>query len=225
MQIDSHQHFWKFTADEFPWIKPDWPIRRDYLPADLAPLLQRHGITSSVAVQARQSLEETRWLLQLAEAHSWIAGVVGWVDLCSNQVEKSLDEFKSQRKFVGVRHVVQDERDDAFMLRSDFHRGIAALRRFGLTYDILIFPRQLPAAIGLVAQFPEQKFVVDHLAKPPIAATMFSPWREQIEQLARFSNVFCKLSGFLTEADWKLWREADFSPYFDVVLAAFGASA
>jgi L-fuconolactonase len=223
MQIDSHQHFWKFTADEFPWIKPDWPIRQDYLPADLAPLLQHHGITRSVAVQARQSLEETRWLLQLAEAHSWIAGVIGWVDLCSDHVEESLDEFKSHRKFVGVRHVVQDEPDDAFMLRSDFRRGIAALRSFGLTYDILIFPCQLSAAIDLVSQFPEQKFVVDHLAKPPIAATIFSPWREQIEELAKLPNVFCKLSGFMTEADWQSWREADFNPYFDVALAAFGA--
>ncbi len=223
MQIDSHQHFWKFDAEQFPWIRPEWPICRDFLPTHLAPLHDRFGITGSVAVQARQSHEETRWLLELAREHQSIVGVVGWVDLCSTRVEQTLEEFSAHPKLVGVRHVVQDEPDEKFLQRVDFRRGIAALHRFGLAFDILIYSRQLPAAIELVSHFPSQKFVVDHLAKPPIASALLSPWREQIKRFAGFPNVYCKLSGLITEANWRLWRAADFDPYFDVVLAAFGA--
>jgi L-fucono-1,5-lactonase len=222
MQIDAHQHFWKYNAEEFKWMRLDWPIRKDYLPADLQPLLQRCGIGGSVAVQARQSIAETQWLLDLASRHDFVLGVVGWIDVCSDKIEVSLDKFKGHSKLVGIRHVVQDEPDDDFTLRPDFQRGIAALAGYDLTYDILIFPRQLPAAIQLAERFPNQPFVLDHMAKPPIADKEISPWREGIERLARSSNVFCKLSGFLTEANWQAWQQQDFRPYFNTVLDAFG---
>jgi len=148
MRIDSHQHFWRFNPADYGWMKPDWPIRRDFLPVDLEPELRARSLDGCVAVQARQSFLESRWLLELADGTSRIQGVVGWVDLRSPNVEQELEEFVAHPKFVGVRHVVQDEPDDGFMLRKDFQRGIAALHRFGLTYDLLVFPRQLPAAIA-----------------------------------------------------------------------------
>lgn len=222
MRIDSHQHFWRFIPADFGWMKPGWPIRRDFLPADLAPELRAHDLDGCVAVQARQNLAESRWLLELAEGDSMIRGVVGWVDLRSPNVAKELEEFAERPKLVGVRHVVQDEPDDGFMLREDFQRGIAALRRFGLTYDLLVFPRQLPAAIALGRKFPEQPFVLDHLAKPPIKDGALSPWRERIRELAKLPNVTCKVSGMATEADWQNWRADDFKPYLEVVFEAFG---
>lgn len=222
MKLDSHQHFWRHDAEQYPWMKPEWPIRRDFLPPDLKPLLDAAGLDGSIAVQARQTLQENRFLLDLAAGHPLIQGVVGWVDLCSDRVEEQLAEFARHPKFVGVRHVVQDEPDDAFMLRREFRRGIRKLRQFGLAYDILIYPRQLPAAIKLVGEFPEQSFVLDHIAKPPIKAGIFSPWREKIRELAGFPNVHCKVSGMVTEADWANWKPEDFRPYLDVVFEAFG---
>jgi L-fuconolactonase len=222
MTIDSHQHFWKYTPAEYPWMKPEWPIRRDFLPPDLAPLLKAAGLDGCVAVQAQQTVAEARWLLSLADAHPIIKGVVGWVDLQSDRVEEQLAELARHPRFVGVRHVVQDEPDDNFMLRPAFQRGIGKLRQFNLAYDLLVFPKQLPAAIQLVANFPEQRFVLDHIAKPPIAAGALSPWREQIRELAAAPNVWCKVSGMVTEAKWVGWRAEDFRPYLDVVFAAFG---
>ncbi|HTL17192.1 MAG TPA: amidohydrolase family protein [Patescibacteria group bacterium] len=222
MRIDSHQHFWNYSSAEYPWIDSQWPIRRDFLPADLEPELLRNQLDGSVAVQARQSLEETRWLLQLAESFPLIKGVVGWVDLRSPAVEQQLGEFASHPRFVGVRHVVQDEPDDRFMLREDFQRGIGTLRKFGLTYDILIYPRQLPAALELAQSFPEQPFVLDHLAKPFIRDRAISPWSEEIRRLARCPNVMCKASGLVTEAKWHQWHLEDFQPYLQVVFEAFG---
>ncbi len=223
MNIDSHQHFWKYTPAEYPWMKPEWPIRRDFLPPDLAPLLKAVGLEGCVAVQAQQTVAEARWLLSLADTHPIIKGVVGWVDLQSDRVEEQLAEFARHPRFVGVRHVVQDEPDDNFMLRPAFQRGIGKLRQFNLAYDLLVFPKQLPAAIQLVANFPEQRFVLDHIAKPPIAAGTLSPWREQLRELAKAPNVWCKVSGMVTEAKWDGWRAEDFRPYLDVVFAAFGA--
>ena len=222
MRIDSHQHFWRFNPAEYGWMKSDWPIRRDFLPVDLEPELRARNLDSCVAVQARQSLAESRWLLELAERASIIHGVVGWVDLRSTRVAKELEEFAQHPKFVGVRHVVQDEPDDQFMLREDFQRGIAALNDFGLTYDLLIFPRQLPAAVTLAQNFPEQPFVLDQLAKPPIRDGALEPWGEQIRQLAKLPNVACKVSGLVTEANWHHWRADDFKPYLEVVFEAFG---
>ena len=227
MHIDSHQHFWSYTAAEYPWIGDGMErLARDYLPADLEPPAVAAGIGGTVAVQARQTLEETRWLLDLAERHPLIRGVVGWVDLRSGDVHGQLRELAPRDKFVGVRHVVQDEPDPRFLLGAEFVRGLQRLRPHGLTYDLLLYPQQLPAAVELVAQLPEQPFVLDHLAKPRIAtwtqAGDRDNWRRDIEALAKHKNVCCKLSGLVTEAAWRQWRRADFMPYLDVALAAFG---
>lgn len=224
MRIDSHQHFWRFNPTDYGWMKPDWPIRRDFLPADLEPELRACNLDGCVAVQARQCLEESRWLLGQANEADIIRGVVGWVDLRSSDVTRQLEEFAKHPKFVGVRHVVQDELDDNFMLREDFQRGIAALRDFDLTYDLLVFPKQLPAAIALAQKFLKQPFVLDHIAKPQIKDGVLSPWREQIRELAKLPNVMCKISGMVTEADWQHWTAGDFKPYLDVVFEAFGPS-
>jgi L-fuconolactonase len=223
MRIDAHQHFWKYGPAEYGWINDNMAVlKRDYLPKDLKPLLAAEGFDGSVAVQARQDLEETRWLLELAEENDIIKGIVGWVDLCSPEVTKQLERFTSHPKFVGVRHVLQDEPDDEFMLRGDFRRGIAQLRNYGLTYDLLLFPRHLPVALKLVREFPEQRFVLDHIAKPLIADGAIEPWNRDIQELAKFENVGCKVSGMVTEARWKEWRVEDFRPYLDVIFEAFG---
>lgn len=223
MKIDAHQHFWRYSPQEYGWIGPDMAVlQQDRLPADLAPLLEASGIEGTVAVQARQTLKETWWLLALADQYEFIKGVVGWVDLRSPDLYDQLACFGAHPKFRGVRHVVQDEADDRFMLRDDFLRGIGRLAEFGLTYDILIFPRHLPVACELVARFPEQPFVLDHIAKPFIRDGVLEPWATDLRRLAAFPNVWCKVSGLITEADWHGWRRADFRPYLDVVLEAFG---
>jgi len=222
MRLDSHQHFWNYSEDQYPWIQPSWPIRRSFLPVDLEPLLKSAGIDGSIAVQARQTLEESRWLLELADQSPIIKGVVGWVDLRSDAVEDQLAQFANHPKFVGVRHVVQDEPDDDFMIRPEFLRGISKLKQFGLHYDVLIFPKQLPAAIKLLQRFPEQPFVLDHIAKPHIKDGVISPWREQIQELAKAPNLMCKVSGMITEAKVPGWRHDQFVPYLDVVTEAFG---
>jgi L-fuconolactonase len=222
MHLDSHQHFWSYDAAQYPWIAPGSPLQRNWLPPDLAPLLASVKIDGCIAVQARQIIEESHWLLELAEHHSIVKGVVGWVDLRSPKVEHDLAALAPHPKFCGVRHVVQDEPDVNFMLGEEFQRGISKLRAHKLTYDILIFPRQLPAAIELVRRFPEQPFVLDHIAKPPIMDGTLSPWREQIRELAKMPNVQCKVSGMVTEADLAAWKPADFKPYLDVVFESFG---
>jgi L-fuconolactonase len=223
VRIDSHQHFWSYSGEQYPWIQADWPIKRDFLPADLEPLLEATGFNGTIAVQARQTIEESRWLLQLADESPIIKGVVGWVDLRSTEVESHLAELSQHPKFVGVRHVVQDEPDDGFMLGDAVQNGISKLKPFGLTYDILIFPKQLPAAIKLVEAFPEQAFVLDHVAKPSIKDGVIDPWRERIQELARHRNCWCKVSGMVTEANWSDWKPEDFKPYLDVVFDSFGA--
>jgi L-fuconolactonase len=221
MRIDAHQHFWQFNASEYPWIQRNWPIRKDFLPADLEPLLRQAKLGATIAVQARQHLQETDWLLSLADQHPFIAGVVGWVDLRSPRVADQL-AHRRHRKLLGVRHVVQDEPDDRFLLDPAFVRGVNELRHFNLAYDLLVYPRQLPAAIELVDKLPEQRFVLDHIAKPPIRDRRLDPWREHIRILAQSPNVFCKVSGMVTEADWTGWKPGDFRPYLDVVFEAFG---
>jgi L-fuconolactonase len=222
MHIDSHQHFWNYSAAEYPWIAPGTPLERNWLPADLEAAAAPLGVQGSVAVQARQSLEESRWLLELAAQSPFIKGVVGWVDLRSDRVEEELAPLAANPKFVGVRHVVQAEPDAAFMLQPAFLRGIEKLRQFNLAYDFLLFPKQLPAAIQVAAQFPEQPFVLDHIAKPLIRAGLMKPWREDIRELARHGNVHCKISGLVTEAKFTGWKPDDFRPYLDVVVEAFG---
>lgn len=198
-------------------------IRRDFLPEDLDSELSESKFDGSVAVQARQTLDETRWLLELAEATPKIFGVVGWVDLCSPDAHAQLKEFARNPKLVGLRHVVQAEPDDRFLLRPDFLRGIALLEEFELAYDILIYARHLPVAAEFVAQFPRQRFVLDHLAKPPIKAGEIDRWADGIRRLAAFPNVFCKLSGLVTEADWQQWAQEQIHPYLDVAFDAFGS--
>jgi L-fuconolactonase len=224
MRIDSHQHFWRYSSAEYPWIPAGTPLERDWLPADLESLQRPLNFDGSVAVQARQSIAESDWLLGLADAAPRILGVVGWVDLRSAQVGRDLERLARHPRFVGVRHVVQDEPDDAFLLRSDFLRGIALLKDFGLTYDLLVYPRQLPAAIRLVERFPSQPFVLDHIAKPFIKAGTLEPWASLVRQLATFPNLVCKISGMVTEADHQHWQTSDFTPFLDLVIDAFGPS-
>ncbi len=224
MKIDSHQHFWNYQPEEYPWMQGDKmnPIRRDFGPSDLWQEQAKAGLKGSIAVQARQSLKESEWLLELTERDTRILGVVGWVDMRSESVEAELEKFSSREKFVGVRHVVHDEPDDEFMLRPDFLRGLGKLHRYGMTYDLLLFPKHLPIAVKVVQKFPEQPFVLDHIAKPFIKEGILRPWYRQIAQLAAFSNVYCKVSGMVTEAAWRAWRARDFRPYLDIVFDAFG---
>jgi len=225
MKIDSHQHFWSYNSNEYGWISNDMEIlQKDYLPDHLKTELSSTGFDGSVAVQARQSLAETQWLLNLADQHSFIKGVIGWVDLCSPDVEEHLIQFSGNPKLVGIRHVIHDEQDENFMLRKSFMRGIAYLKKFGLTYDILVFPRHLSNTIQLVSQFPEQVFILDHIAKPSIKDKKISPWKEHIEKLARFRNVYCKLSGMVTEANVKNWQQEELIPYLNIVFDAFGTN-
>jgi L-fuconolactonase len=222
IRIDAHQHFWRYDAAHYAWIDESMSIlQEDFLPERLEPLLQRNGFSGSVAVQASTSVAETRYYLELSDQHPSIRGVVGWVNLCAPDVEAVLADVARHPKLVGIRHVVQAEPAD-FMNRPDFRRGIGWLSRFGLAYDILIYARQLPAAIDLVRAFPEQRFVLDHIGKPPIRSGEIEPWRSQMRQLAASENVYCKLSGMVTEADWRSWKLADLAPYLEVALECFG---
>jgi L-fuconolactonase len=222
-RIDAHQHFWRYAAATHAWIDDSMAaLKRDFLPADIEPHLPAAGLDGCVAVQAQQSVEETRWLLALSDEHPFVRGVVGWVDLCAPGVEDELRRLASHPKLKGIRHIVQDEPDDRFVLRAEFMRGIAALAAFDLAYDILVYPRQMPAAIELAAAFPQQRFVLDHLGKPPIGAGEIDAWARGIAALSRNRNVSCKLSGMVTEADWQHWSPAGFTPYLDVAMDWFG---
>jgi L-fuconolactonase len=198
-------------------------LRHDFLPANLEQAMRTAGVDGSVAVQARQSVAETRWLLELAEECASIRGVVGWVPLADPELEPMLESFAGRAKLKGVRHVVQDEPDDDFILRKDFNEGVAQLLDHGLVYDILIHERHLPQAAEFVKRHPAQVFVLDHLAKPRIRERVLEPWRERLLRLAESENVYCKLSGLVTEADWSAWTLDDLRPYMDVALEAFGA--
>jgi L-fuconolactonase len=225
MRIDAHQHFWMYSEREYGWIDDSMAaLRRDFLPADLKPELERNGFQGCVAVQARQTLEETRWLLKLAEHAPFILGVVGWVDLRSPRLQLELESLAVNPKLVGVRHIVQSEPDERFLLQPDFLRGIAMLEEFDLAYDILIYTRHLPVAAEFVTKFPRQRFVLDHLAKPPIKSGAIDVWARGIQGLAAFSNVYCKVSGLVTEADWQAWKPEDIGPYLDLVFECFGPS-
>jgi L-fuconolactonase len=223
MKIDAHQHFWRYNQTDFGWIGDNMQVlKNDFLPDHLRSKLKAVDFDGTIAVQARQTLQETAWLLKLATENDFIKGVVGWVDLCSSKIDDQLKEFSANKKLVGVRHVVHDEPDDRFMARDDFKRGISLLQKYRLTYDLLLFPKHLPLAAELAGQFPAQKFVLDHIAKPHIAQQAKEPWATDIRALAQLPNVCCKLSGMVTEADWHLWNEADFAFYLDTVFEAFG---
>jgi L-fuconolactonase len=221
MRIDAHQHFWRYDPARDTWITNEMSVlKRDYLPDDLRPELKAAGIDLTIAVQADQSENETHFLLELADAAPEVAGVVGWVDLRASDLPDRLEYFSRFEKLRGFRHVAQSEPDDCFLVRDDFLKGISRLEHF--TYDILIYPRQLPAAVELVSRFPNQRFVVDHIAKPPIKTGALEPWGTHIRAIAERENVFCKLSGLITEADWANWVPGNFFPYLDVIFEAFG---
>ena len=221
--IDAHHHLWKYNPGEYGWMDDSMTIlKRDYLPGELEQEVRRTGIKGTVAVQARQCMEETRWLLELADKHSFIKGVVGWFDLCSPGLENALEEFVPHPRLVGARHVIHDEPDDDYMLRHDFIQGIGQLERHNLVYDLLLFPRHLSRAEKLVGMFPRLRFVLDHLGKPPIKSGKLEPWKSGIQNLAQHPNVWCKLSGMVTEADHKQWDYKELRPYMEVVLNAFG---
>jgi L-fuconolactonase len=225
MTIDAHHHFWKYDPVEYGWIDDDMrAIRRDFLPADLKREIAAAGVDAVVSVQARQSLEETRWLLDLAAENDFIAGVVGWVPLVSPSVNDDLARFAASPKLKSVRHVLQGEPDENYMLREDFNAGVRALARHELAYDVLILERQLPQTIRFVDGHPDQVFVLDHIAKPRIKDWQMSPWRDNIRELARRENVYCKISGMVTEADYRAWSGEQLRPYVDAVLEAFGPS-
>ena len=222
MKIDAHHHFWKYNAAEYGWIDETMKvIRRDFLPPNLEKEIRTVGIDGVVSVQARQTLEETRWLLSMAAQQKFIKGVVVWVPLTKRSVREELELFGAEPKLRSVRHVVQAEAD-GYMLRDDFNAGVAALHQFGLAYDILIFERQLPEASRFVDRHANQVFVLDHIAKPRIKENLLDPWRQNITEFARRENVYCKVSGMVTESDFDTWTEVQLQPYFETVLEAFG---
>ncbi len=222
MTIDTHVHFWEYDKKRDAWITDDMKIlQQDYLPQALASTLKRNGIDGCVAVQASQAELETHFLAELAKTHDIIKGVVGWIDLRDENIEKRLEYFSQYPIIKGWRHVVQAEPDD-FLLRKDFQRGVQALYPYGYAYDILIYHQQLKSAIEFVAAFPDQKMVIDHCAKPDIANKNIAEWKSLMQEIAKHPNVYCKLSGLFTEAKWKQWSAADFYPYLDVVFDAFG---
>jgi L-fuconolactonase len=223
MVIDSHQHFWRYDPGRDTWITDEMAVlKRDFMLREFASLREANGVDASIAVQADQSESETLYLLNLAEHSQHIAGVVGWVDLRSGDLHDRLRHFAQFENLLGFRHIAQAEPDERFLVRPDFVRGLARLPEFGFTYDILIYPKQLPAAIELASRLPEQPFVLDHAAKPLIKSGVLEPWASQIRTLAQNRNVFCKLSGLVTEAHWKQWQAADIHPYLDVLFEAFG---
>jgi L-fuconolactonase len=224
MKIDSHQHFWRYNPSSHAWIDSTMGVlKKDFLPEDLEPLLQNHELDGCVAVQADQSEAETDFLLKCAEEHPFIKGVVGWLDLCAEDIEEKLQEYSKNPLLKGLRHIVQDEPDEYFMLRPEFLRGISLLEKYGLTYDILIFPKHLSSALELVKLFPNQPFVVDHIAKPKINGKIEPCWEHYMNQLGQQDHVYCKASGMVTEAKWGKWSKSDFIPYLDVVFQSFGA--
>lgn len=221
--LDTHVHFWQFDPVRDAWIDDSMQVlQRDFLPSDLALELKANGVAGCVAVQADQSEVETDFLLQLAEKHGFVRKVVGWTDLRSPEVTERLAYFSHFEKLAGFRHIVQGEADVNFLLRKDFCRGISVLERHGFTYDILVFPHHLGAVLEFVRLFPNQKFVIDHLAKPHIKDGYFDGWAALMQEIAKHENVCCKVSGMVTEADWRGWKYADFQPYLDLVTEAFG---
>jgi len=222
-RIDAHHHFWRYNAKRDAWITDSMArLRRDYLPEHLIEELTSNAIDASIAVQADQSEAETAFLLDLARMYPFIAGVVGWVDLRARDLGDQLEAYARFEKLRGFRHIAQSEPDARFLAREEVVQGIGALRRYGFTYDILIYPDQMPAALELMARLPDQLFVIDHLAKPPIRTNQMASWANRMREMASNPRAHCKVSGLITEADWQAWRADDFKPYLDVVFEAFG---
>lgn len=223
IKIDAHHHLWKYAPETHDWIDNSMRLlKRDFLPGHLYDEMQPAAYNGCVAIQASQTEQETDFLIREAEKYPFIKGVVGWLDLRNPFLDKKLEYYRKFPVLKGLRHVVQDEPDENFLLNKDFMRGISLLEKYNLTYDILIFPRHLKVANEFVRHFPNQKFVLDHIAKPMIKKSIIFPWKEDILRLAEHENVYCKVSGMATEADWNLWEYEDFIPYLDVVFEAFG---
>ncbi|MCM8526073.1 MAG: amidohydrolase family protein [Lentisphaeraceae bacterium] len=221
MKIDSHQHFWKYNPSEYDWI-PEDVIRKDFLPNDLLPILKANDFDGCVAVQARQSEEETEWLLKLADENDFIKGVVGWIDLRAKNLEERIEHFKKFPKLKAYRHVVQGESDDRFIVRPEFTHGIEILQKHHIPYDILIYPKHLEVSLQFIKIFPEHDFVIDHIAKPEIANDGFEYWQKHMMPFKDFPNVRCKLSGMVTETNFNNWQAEDFHPYLESCLEIFG---
>ena len=225
MVIDSHQHFWKYEPIKHDWIDNEMSvIRRDYTPSDLAKVYQENGINGCISVQADQTLEETDFLIDLASKNDFIKGIVGWVDLRAENIEEVLEKYSKHNIVKGFRHVVQVESDHNFLLRPNFLRGISVLEKYNFTYDILVFPHQLGAVLEFVKRFPKQKFVIDHIAKPYIKDGFFEGWAAQMKAISKQENVYCKMSGLITEADYNTWTSEQLNPYMDLILNVFGSN-
>lgn len=223
--IDAHQHFWQFDPVRDSWINDEMKvIQRDFMPSDLEPLLKENGVAGTVIVQSDQSEKENEFQLNNANGNDFIKGIVGWINLQSENAEEHLEYYQQFKKIKGFRHILQGEADRALLLKPNFKRGIRLLHKYKYTYDILIFPDQLQYVPAFVAEFPDQKFVIDHLAKPFIKDKKIDDWKREIEAVAKHENVYCKISGMVTEADWKNWKYEDFTPYLDTVVNAFGIS-
>lgn len=225
MRIDAHQHFWKLDLPfNYGWLHTAQhePICRNYLPADLLPHLQATGIDKSVFVQTQHDLAENRWVLQLAAQNDFIAGVVGWVDLASPNCERQLEEFRANPKFVGIRHITHDEPNEDFIVQPEIIRGLQVLQKHNVPFDLLFYTKHLKHAVTLGKQLPDLPMVIDHLAKPKIREQITAGWLEDLQAAAKFPNIYCKLSGMVTEADWSAWKPADLKPYVDAALEAFG---
>src|SRR5271170_1954217 len=221
--IDAHHHLWRYTPAEYGWIDEEMQVlRRDFLPRDLYAEMASAGIDGTVAVQARQTLAETRWLLDLADKTDAIRGVVGWAPIAGEEFPGCMEEFDGRDKLKGLRHVIQGEVDENYILREDFNSGIRTMLGSGLVYDILIYERHLPQTIDFVDEHPEQVFVLDHIAKPLIASGQLEPWATRMRELGKRENVWCKLSGMVTEAKWSEWTPETLKPYLDVAVEAFG---
>jgi len=221
-KIDSHQHFWRYDPVKHDWIDDSMKmILKDFLPGDLQPVLKENNFDGCIAVQADQTEAETNFLLALQQENTFIKGIVGWVDLRQDNIRERLSWYKQFAAVKGFRHVLQGEAPE-FMLQPKFLNGIAALEELEFTYDILIFPKHLAAAITLVKQFPRQKFVIDHIAKPYIKKGLLGEWKQAMKIIAQHENVYCKISGMVTEADYQYWKKEDFTLYIDAVVEAFG---
>lgn len=223
MKIDAHQHFWQYDSERYGWISEEMRrIRRDFMPEDLQPVLAANGMDGAVLVQVHQEEAENVFFLSLAARHSFIKGIVGWVDFQADDIDERLDYWSSFPALKGFRHIVQAEADEDFLLQKNFRRGIEALSKTRFAYDILVVYSQLPAVVKFVQQHPNQHFVLDHLGKPDIKNDLLEPWATHIRALGQFENVCCKISGMVTEADWQNWSPEDFKPYLDTATEAFG---
>jgi L-fucono-1,5-lactonase len=221
--VDSHQHFWQVGRFDYPWMKPELGVLyRDYLPPELGPLLADTGVSKTVLVQASNTLDETRWLLSLANDYPFIGGVVGWIDLAGDHAAAELDEFANHPKFKGVRHLVESEPDDDWLIQPEVRRGLRTLAGRGFSYDLLVHTRHLKYASRIAQELPELRLVLDHLAKPPIARREIEEWTREFRDIADCPNVSCKLSGLVTEADWHHWKPEDLRPFVDKALECFG---